>query len=543
MVEWKRVSQGVLAIEAAIDYFQESFATTSVPGDEESGWSPPGTRRHQGRADQPGVRSRRHGECSMAACLEKLRRRKVFADGLESTQLARVLSTMDLTALGVGSTLGVGVYVLAGSVSRTTAGPAVVLSFLIAAIASVFAGLCYAEFGARVPRAGSAYIYSYVCVGELVAFIIGWNLVLEYVIGAASVGRGLSTYVDALIGNVMQKEFRRLAPINISFMSPYPDFFAFAVVNIFAGALSLGVKESTNVNNIFTILNITVILYVIITGAFKADPKNWSLPKDEVPESAGEGGFLPYGIAGMVKGAATCFYGFVGFDCIATSGYLLGALFPLPRVIYAMANDGLIFRFLGKVHPRFQTPLLGTLLAGLLTGLMASLFDLQHLVDMMSIGTLMAYSIVAACVMLLRYEENDTPKKPAPKRNRESVGNKRRCATVCAHLKDLMFLVFNLHGYKTPNKLTASLVAWEVFAYFAMCIGVTAVAVNAEEAIWNAEALPLFFLVLFGSCLILLMISITLQPVSKKFLTFKVKSVRNMLVSYHVAFAVNYQLF
>nr|CAD7259506.1 unnamed protein product [Timema shepardi] len=175
---------------------------------------------------------------SLRGFFTKLNRKKTFSGGLEESKLARVLTTLDLTALGVGSTLGVGVYVLAGSVAKTTAGPAVVLSFLIAAIASVFAGLCYAEFGARVPRAGSAYVYSYVCVGEFVAFIIGWNLILEYVIGAASVGRGLSTYVDSLCDNAMKDAFRKIAPINIDFLSPYPDFFAFGIVMVFADSVN-----------------------------------------------------------------------------------------------------------------------------------------------------------------------------------------------------------------------------------------------------------------------------------------------------------------
>ncbi|PSN43750.1 hypothetical protein C0J52_06403 [Blattella germanica] len=374
------------------------------------------------------------GVTSGWGCWRALGRRKVVDTlSLGKSELARVLSTFDLTALGVGSTLGVGVYVLAGNVSKTTAGPAVVLSFLIAAIASVFAGLCYAEFGARVPRAGSAYTYSYVCIGEFIAFIIGWNLILEYVIVA----------------------------------------------------LALGVKKSTLVNNVFTVINIAVVVFVIIAGSIKADTKYWRIPEKEVPNDAGTGGFLPFGIKGAIAGAATCFYGFVGFDCVATTGEevknpqraipiaiigsliiiflsyfgvstvltlmlpyymqdsdapipqafsavdfpvgkwivtiggifglcasLFGAMFPLPRIIYAMSMDGLMFKFLGQVNQRFKTPLYGTLIAGLLTGLMAAMFNLNQLVDMMSIGTLLAYTIVAACVLLLRYraespEENE----------------------------------------------------------------------------------------------------------------------------------------
>lgn len=131
-----------------------------------------------------------------------LARKKVFSDASDGGQLAKVLTTIDLTALGVGSTLGVGIYVLAGEVSKEYAGPAVVISFAIAAIASVMAGLCYAEFGARVPRAGSAYIYSYVTIGEFVAFIIGWNLILEYSIGEC-VGLITAELIDSLVGHAL----------------------------------------------------------------------------------------------------------------------------------------------------------------------------------------------------------------------------------------------------------------------------------------------------------------------------------------------------
>nr|CAD7447336.1 unnamed protein product [Timema bartmani] len=443
--------------------------------------------------------------------LTKLNRKKFIGVGLGESRLARVLTTLDLTGLGIGSTLGVGVYVLAGSVSKTTSGPAVVLSFMIAAIASVFAGLCYAEFGARVPKAGSAYIYSYVCVGEFVGFTIGWNLVLEYVIGAASVGRGLSTYIDALFDNAMRNKFREIAPIDIDFLSEYPDFFAFGLVILFASALAFGVHESSNINNIFTVVNVAVVLYVIIT----ADIYNWQIPQENIPANvtdAGVGGFFPFGFEGVVKGAATCFYGFVGFDCIATTGEeamnpqksiplaivislsiiflayfgdpdapiphvfrevgwpvaqwivsigaifglfasLFGALFPLPRVIYAMSNDGLVFKFLGKVNSRTKTPVVGTILAGILTAIMASIFNLQHLVDMMSIGTLMAYSIVAACVMLLRYQV-DEDSEPMIEEKRSSVIS----TNLSTKIKNGLMTFCNLHRHRQPTESSASLV-------------------------------------------------------------------------------------
>lgn len=178
-------------------------------------------------------------------CWKVLTRRKGLPPALSHTNgsalgsssggLGRVLSTFDLTALGVGATLGVGVYVLAGHVSRDLAGPSVVLSFLIAAVASFFAGLCYAEFGARVPKAGSAYYYSYVCLGELVAFITGWNMILQYVIGSASISRGLSLYLDTIVNDTLKRTFREIAPIDSAAFSDYFDFLALGLPILLAG--------------------------------------------------------------------------------------------------------------------------------------------------------------------------------------------------------------------------------------------------------------------------------------------------------------------
>ena len=357
------------------------------------------------------------------------RRKQLDVAASSSSSLARVLSTTDLTLLGVGSTLGVGVYVLAGGVARDTAGPAVILSFMIAGLASALSGLCYAEFGARVPRAGSAYVYSYVTVGELSAFVIGWNLILEYVIGTASVARGYSGYLDSLMNNTMANLYRSTMPMSAPFLAEYPDWTAATITLLLAVLLSIGVKESSRFNNIFTVLNLGVVLFVIVAGLSAADSSNWSLTvsnKTDDSKVGGAGGFFPYGYSGMLSGAATCFYGFVGFDAIATTGEetmnpqrsipvaiivslslvvlaytgisstltlmvpyylqdasaplpsafhlaqmpwagrvvgvgalfglstsLLGAMFPLPRVLYAMASDGLIPRHLARLEHYF----------------------------------------------------------------------------------------------------------------------------------------------------------------------------------------------
>ncbi|XP_068083130.1 cationic amino acid transporter 2 isoform X2 [Anabrus simplex] len=509
-----------------------------------------------------------------------LSRQKTVGDNIgEDSGLSRCLTLMDLTLLGVGSTLGLGVYVLAGSVAKNEAGPAVTISFLVAAVASAFAGICYAEFASRVPRAGSAYVYSYVCVGEFAAFIIGWNLVLEYVIGTASVARGLSNYIDTLTNGTMERAMRDAIPIDIDFLSPYPDFLSFGMVMILAVLLSVGVKESSFLNNIFTTVNMITILIVVIAGSIKANPDNWKL--EDVGPNGGTGGFIPFGFAGIMAGAAKCFYGFVGFDCVATTGEeaknpqrniplaivislliiflsyfsistvltlmwpyydqdekaplpvifdrvgwpaikwivnggavfalctsLLGAMFPLPRVLYAMATDGLIFRFLARIHPRSQTPIIATLLSGLLAAIMATIFDLDQLIDMMSIGTLLAYTIVCISVLILRYEEPSY----------EVVDARPQPGFFVQTVKQL----FNLNMMKRPSEESASIAKWGVSVYSILAIALCAVIIFAGDDLANGEAWAVALASVIGALMLINLMIIGRQPHSTVKLSFKV---------------------
>lgn len=215
------------------------------------------------------------------------RKKVIFEETELITELKRLLTTFDLIAIGTGSTLGIGAYVLAGEVAKTVAGPGIILSFIIGAFASLLAGLCYAEFGTRVPKAGQAYTYAYVTVGEFIAFIIGWDSFLEYSIGkhnvemlfslisidffitgAASVAKGLSSYLDSQFEHTMSNFFLKYVPMHGEFISKYLDLFAFLIVIVFTIALSLGIKVSAIIGEFFTLSNIIIIVFIIIAGFF-----------------------------------------------------------------------------------------------------------------------------------------------------------------------------------------------------------------------------------------------------------------------------------
>ncbi len=409
---------------------------------------------------------------------QKLSRRKPIPQDVLSTPLKRCLNLFDLIMLGVGNMIGAGVFILTGVIARHTAGPGVVLSYIFAGFAVVLAALCYAEYGARVPRAGSAYTYTYVTMGEFWAFVIGWDVILERMLGVAALGRGFSAVVDAMFDGVIRNgTMTYIGRMHASGLSAYPDFLGFGLILLVIVLAAMGVKFVANANNVLSMLNLVALVVIVSMCFWFGDYSNWS--------SASLGGFLPYGFQGVLAGAATLFYTYGGFQSITVGGeeasdpakqiprativsmaivttmytlagasltlmvpfnridpeapftsafqdqglrwavYLvsIGALFgivtsifadifALPRVVYCMAEDGLLCPMFAWINARTQTPVVATVFFGLSAGIFTLLVDYVLLVSFLAFGVLFSFTMVSTSVLLMRYRPAQNTTEP-----------------------------------------------------------------------------------------------------------------------------------
>jgi APA family basic amino acid/polyamine antiporter len=417
------------------------------------------------------------------------------AEAQADHSLKRALGAVNLTALGIGAIIGAGIFVLTGHAAAQFAGPGIVYSFMLSGLACAFAGLCYAEFASMIPLSGSAYTYGYATLGEFVAWIIGWNLILEYLFAASTVAVGWSGYVVSFL-----KDMHIVIPAAFT-SAPYDhvaspgahwwnlwDLFVHgwtssgAVINVPAMfiivavtlLLIVGIKESANFNNAIVALKLTVILTFIVVGALYINPANWH---PFVPPSVGPDHF---GWGGVVRAAGVIFFAYIGFDAVSTaaqeckspqrdmpiallgslgictilyilvslvltgvvnytqlnvpapiavaistlgpslawleyfvkigaiaglSSVILVMLLGQPRIFYTMAKDGLLPPAFSAVHPRFRTPWVAQIITGVAAMLIAGFFPIGLLGELVSIGTLLAFAIVCAGVLVLRFTD------------------------------------------------------------------------------------------------------------------------------------------
>jgi APA family basic amino acid/polyamine antiporter len=427
--------------------------------------------------------------------------------------LKRALGPVNLITLGIGAIIGAGIFVLTGAAAANYAGPAIVLSFILAGIACVFAGLCYAEFASLIPIAGSAYTYGYATLGELFAWIIGWDLILEYAFGAATVSSGWSGYFLSLMNDLnvhippaltaspgtmliqmpngnwehlgrMQNTLTQMGidPATLPQMAASFNLVAFLAILAVTAILVIGIKESANFNSAIVIVKVGIVLvFIAIAGAYVIEnPEttisiNW---KHFIPPNTGEWGH--YGWSGIARAASVIFFAYIGFDAVSTAAqeaknpqkdmpigimgslvictvlYILvsgiltaivpytslnvaepvavgidatgvkwgsylvkvGAVFGLgtvmlvmllgqSRVFYSMSRDGLLPQWAGKVHPKFRTPYISTIIVGVCVALFGALLPINILGELVSIGTLLAFVIVSAGVWILRRRRPD----------------------------------------------------------------------------------------------------------------------------------------
>jgi len=431
--------------------------------------------------------------------------------------LRRALGALNLTTLGIGAIIGAGIFVLTGTAAAQYAGPGIVYSFILAGLGCLFAGLCYAEFAAMIPIAGSAYTYGYATLGELTAWIIGWDLILEYLFGAATVAVGWSGYFSAFMNELgfripvqytgapldvvgshnlvssqicydpATNDVIKVAAGSVCDTAKYAvthgviNVPAMVLVALMTMLLVVGIRESARFNNLIVIVKLAIVLLVIGFGFMYVNSDNWH---PFVP--ANTGAFGEFGWSGVVRGAAVIFFAYIGFDAVSTAAqeaknpqrdmpigilgslaictvlYILmslvmtgltsyknldvphpvfvaiaaagpalawlrpiiniGAIAGLasvvlvmlmaqPRIFFSMSRDGLLPPVFGKVHPKFRTPYITTILTGAVCAVIAGLFPIGLLGELVSIGTLLAFVIVSAGIIVLR---NKSPELPRP---------------------------------------------------------------------------------------------------------------------------------
>jgi APA family basic amino acid/polyamine antiporter len=384
--------------------------------------------------------------------------------------LKRTLTGMDLTLLGIGAIIGTGIFVLTGTAAANQAGPAIVLAYVAAGLACGFAALCYAEFAAMIPIAGSAYTYAYATLGEIFAWMIGWDLILEYAVGSMTVAVGWSGYFQRILAGfgihlpVWMSAARWGGPEGAIVNVP-----AMIIVLVITSLLVIGVRESARFNAVMVAVKLAAILFFIVVGVGYVDPGNWQP-------------FMPYGFQGIMAAAAVVFFAYIGFDAVSTTaeeaknpardlpigiiasliictalylsvagilsgiipvvqyrtdpqflnapvGYalavinmdwaaglvsagavagitsvLLVMLMSQPRIFFSMSRDRLLPAGVSKVHPKFRTPYITTIITGVIVSIVAGFTPINVLGEMTSIGTLFAFVIVCAAVMLLRVQ-------------------------------------------------------------------------------------------------------------------------------------------
>jgi APA family basic amino acid/polyamine antiporter len=410
---------------------------------------------------------------------------RIVSDAEEGGKaLKRSLSAWDLTLLGIGAIIGTGIFVLTGTAAANQAGPAITMSYLAAGLACAFAALCYAEFASMIPVAGSAYTYAYATLGELVAWMIGWDLILEYAVGSMTVAIGWSGYMQRLmqgVGLAMPTALSAAPPVGII------NLLAVLIVLVIMVLLVVGIRESARANAIMVGIKLVAVLFFLAAGFTFVRPENWSP-------------FAPYGWSGIMAAAAVVFFAYIGFDAVSTTAeeaknpkrdlpigiiaslvvctalylavaavlsgivpvvqfrsaadalpgvavvpteesvrflnapvayalsvinqdwaaYLVSAgavagitsvllvmLLSQPRIFFAMSRDGLLPRNVSKVHPRFGTPYITTIITCVIVALVAGVTQIQTVGEMTSIGTLFAFVVVCAAVLMLRYKRPD----------------------------------------------------------------------------------------------------------------------------------------